>query len=36
MGHRDLKTTLISADYQPDEREADMVGRAFASSRDAR
>ena len=30
MGHRDLKTTLVYADYQPDEREAEMVERAFA------
>jgi integrase len=29
MGHRDLKTTLLYADYQPDEREAEMVERAF-------
>ncbi len=29
MGHRDLKTTLVYADYQPDEREAEMVERAF-------
>ena len=32
MGHRDLKTTLVYADYQPDEREAEMVERAFAAS----
>jgi integrase len=32
LGHRDLKTTLIYADYQPDEREAEMVERAFAPS----
>ena len=32
MGHRDLKTTLVYADYQPDEREAEMVERAFAGS----
>jgi integrase len=30
MGHRDLKTTLIYADYQPDAREAQMVERAFS------
>jgi integrase len=30
MGHRDFKTTLIYADYQPDDRrEADLVERAF-------
>jgi integrase len=29
MGHRDAKTTMIYADYQPGEREADIVGRAF-------
>jgi integrase len=33
MGHRDLKTTLVYADYQPDEREAEMVERAFAGER---
>jgi integrase len=32
MGHRDLKTTLVYADYQPDEREAEMVERAFTGS----
>jgi integrase len=30
MGHRDPKTTLIYADYQPGEREAEIVGRAFS------
>jgi hypothetical protein len=31
MGHRDFKTTLIYADYQPDAaKEADLVERAFA------
>ena len=30
MGHRDFKTTLIYADYSPDERrERELVGRAF-------
>jgi integrase len=29
MGHRDLKTTLVYAEYQPDAREAEMVERAF-------
>jgi integrase len=30
LGHRDYKTVLIYADYQPDDRhEADLVGRAF-------
>jgi integrase len=29
MGHRDFKTTLIYADYQPSEHEADFVQRAF-------
>jgi len=29
MGHRDFKTTLIYADYQPSEREAELVDRAF-------
>ena len=31
MGHRDARTTLIYADYQPGEHEAEMVSRAFAS-----
>jgi hypothetical protein len=30
MGHRDARTTLIYADYQPGEREAELVNRAFA------
>jgi integrase len=29
MGHRDAKTTMIYADYQPGEREAEIVGPAF-------
>jgi integrase len=29
MGHRDAKTTIICADYQPSEHEAEMVSRAF-------
>lgn len=30
MGHADFKTTLIYADYSPDERrDRDLVGRAF-------
>jgi hypothetical protein len=29
MGHRDFKTTLIYADYQPSEQEAELVERAF-------
>ena len=29
MGHRDFKTTLIYADYQPSERQAELVDRAF-------
>jgi hypothetical protein len=28
-GHRDAKTTMIYADYERGEREAEMVGRAF-------
>ena len=33
LGHRDYKTVLIYADYQPDERrEAELVERAFAAS----
>ncbi len=30
LGHRDVKTTLIYADYQPNEHEAAVVGRAFS------
>ena len=30
MGHRDFKTTLIYADYQPGGREAELVEHAFA------
>jgi integrase len=29
MGHRDAKTTLIYADYQPSEHESEIVSRAF-------
>jgi hypothetical protein len=29
MGHRDFKTTLIYADYQPSAGEAELVERAF-------
>ena len=29
MGHRDFKTTLIYADYQPSAAEADLVEQAF-------
>ncbi len=32
MGHRDPKTTMIYADYQPAELEAGMVSRAFGHS----
>jgi integrase len=32
MGHRDPKTTMIYADYQPGEHEAEIVGRAFGAS----
>jgi site-specific recombinase XerD len=31
MGHRDFKTTLIYADYQPNEHEAALVRRAFST-----
>jgi hypothetical protein len=30
MGHRDFKTTLIYADYQPSGEEAGLVEKAFA------
>jgi hypothetical protein len=29
LGHRDFKTTLIYADYQPAKREADLIEQAF-------
>lgn len=32
MGHRDFKTTLIYADYQPSAREAEFVERAFGGA----
>jgi integrase len=32
MGHRDFATTLIYADYQPGERESELVDAAFAPS----
>lgn len=31
MGHRDFKTTLIYADYQPSDHEAELIERAFGS-----
>jgi integrase len=31
MGHRDLSTTQIYADYAPSEREVEYVDRAFSS-----
>jgi integrase len=31
MGHRDLATTQIYADYSPSEREAEWIARAFAA-----
>jgi integrase len=34
MGHRDFKTTHISADHQPSEQEAALVERAFGRQRD--
>jgi integrase len=34
MGHRDFKTKLIYADYQPSEHEADFVERAFPVSQE--
>jgi integrase len=33
MGHRDAKTTLIYADYQPSEHEAQIASRAFGGQR---
>jgi site-specific recombinase XerD len=29
MGHRDIKTTMIYADYQASEQERELVERAF-------
>jgi hypothetical protein len=29
MGHRDFKTTLVYADYQPRDDEAELVDGAF-------
>jgi integrase len=34
MGHRDFKTTQIYADYQPGEREAELIDGAFAAAPD--
>lgn len=36
MGHRDIKTTLIYADYAPSEHEVDLVNAAFAPPTAAR
>jgi hypothetical protein len=30
MGHRDIKTTQIYADYAPDANEVDLINAAFA------
>jgi hypothetical protein len=32
MGHREIKTTMIYADYAPSEHEADWVNDAFADA----
>jgi hypothetical protein len=32
MGHRDFKTTLIYADYQPAAEEAALVEKAFSGA----
>ena len=32
MGHRDIKTTMIYADYQASEQERELVERAFRST----
>lgn len=32
MGHRDLRTTQLYADYMPSEREAELVGEAFGDT----
>jgi integrase len=32
MGHRDIKTTMIYADYQASEQEQELVERAFAGT----
>lgn len=36
MGHRDIKTTLIYADYAPSDREGEMVNAAFSEEPDDR
>jgi hypothetical protein len=33
MGHRDLRTTLIYADYAPAAHEVDLVNGAFSTNR---
>jgi hypothetical protein len=33
MGHRDFKTTLIYADYQPGAEDAALVEKAFSAAR---
>ena len=35
LGHRDLSTTQIYADYSPSAREAEMIATAFADQPDA-
>jgi hypothetical protein len=32
LGHRDLKTTVIYADYQASDQERELVQRAFSSA----
>jgi len=32
LGHRDIKTTMIYADYAPSDQEGELVERAFAAS----
>ena len=34
LGHRDIKTTMIYADYQPSDQERELVERAFRETRE--
>ncbi len=35
MGHKDIKTTMIYADYQPSKNEAKIVENAFETGEDS-
>jgi len=32
MGHRDIKTTMIYADYAPSDHEHDLMARAYSGA----